>query len=192
MECGVAIRPLNRFLSECGDAVRIYQTEDTCELFLVDVLGHGAGARVVAERAEAWLDAHHGDELTALFQGLHAHLLGTRGAVAACCRFHRETETLEFCGIGNITVKIIRDKSESMVSRDGVIGYHTISPRLTVTPLRPGSIVLMHSDGVKSTVNYTMQRELLCKNAGDMAQAILREYGTKLDDASCIVMKYLH
>ena len=191
IDCGMAIRPLNRYLSECGDTAKIYQTGELCLLALVDVLGHGAQAREVAVQAEAWLDAHYADELIPLLQGMHARLLGTRGAVAACCRFNRQLGTLECAGIGNITVKVIRDKSESLISRGGVIGYQTISPHIVQTLLKPGDVLLMHSDGIKSTVNYATQPDLLVQTAGNMADSILKMYGTKTDDACCIVMKYL-
>jgi len=191
IDCGVALRPLNRYLSESGDSARIYQTVDGCTLILLDVLGHGANARVVAERAERYLDAHSGDGLTELLLGLHTHLLGSRGAVAACCRFDRQTQTLACAGIGNISVKVIRARQESLISRDGVIGYHTIRPHITQTAFKPGDILLMHTDGIKSTVNYALQTALLQKGAGEIADAVLKEYATKTDDACCIVMKYL-
>jgi len=191
VDCGMAIRPLNRYLSECGDTAKIYQTGDTCHLVLVDVLGHGSQAREVAELAESYLDAHYSDALIPLLQGLHVHLLGTRGAVAACCRFDRRLGTLKCAGIGNITVKVIRDKSESLISRGGVIGYQTISPHVIQTTLQPGNMLLMHSDGIKSTVSYATQPDLLRLDAAEMADAILKTYGTKTDDACCIVMKYL-
>lgn len=191
LDCGYAVRALNRFLSECGDTGRIYRTDTACTLALIDVLGHGAQARLVAQQAEAYLDAHYADGLTGLLQGLHAELLGTRGAVGAVCRLYLQEGLLECAGIGNITVKVIRDKSETLISRDGIIGYHTIRPHVVQTPFAPGDIVLMFSDGIKSTVNYAAQKELLSKSASEIAGTILREYGTKTDDASCIVMKYL-
>ncbi|HPF87339.1 MAG TPA: SpoIIE family protein phosphatase [Candidatus Limiplasma sp.] len=191
IDCGMAIRPLNRFLSESGDTARIYQAGEFCDLVLIDVLGHGAQARVVAQRAERYVDVHHGEELLALLQGLHAHLLGTRGAVAACCRLHVPSGALQCSGIGNISVKVLRYKQETLITRDGVIGYHTIRPQIVETTLKPGDIVLMHSDGIRSTVNYIEQQSLLEKSATGMANTIIKEYGTKTDDACCIVMKYL-
>ena len=151
----ITIRPLNRYFSECGDTGRVYKNNEICCLALVDVLGHGAVARSVAILAENYLDSHYGDDPVSLLQGLHAYLSGTRGAVAAFCRLCLQTGELDFAGIGNITAKIIGEKNESLVSRDGIIGYRAVRPHAVKTRIKPGDVVLMHSDGIKSHIDLS-------------------------------------
>lgn len=190
VDCGIAIRPLDRYFSECGDTGKIYQTDVYCCLALVDVLGHGKEARGVAELAEAYLDEHYTEDPVSVLQGLHDHLSGTRGAVAAFCRVHLVSGMLEYSGIGNISTKIISKVSDSLVSRDGILGYRTVSPRKTEAIMKPEDILLMHSDGIRSNFPLFKYPELFSRSADEIANLILKEYGTKRDDASCIVMRY--
>jgi phosphoserine phosphatase RsbX len=190
IDYGIAIRPLNRYLSECGDTGKIYQYSEYCCLALVDVLGHGAEARAVAIQAETYLDAHYTEDPVSVLQDLHSQLSGTRGAVAAFCRLNLLTGLLEHAGIGNISVKLIAENPETLISRDGILGYRSASPHIVKTNMKPEDILLLHSDGIKSRVKFSDYPELLSNSAQEIADTILKEYGTKEDDASCIVMKY--
>jgi len=190
VDFGIAIRPLNRYMSESGDMGKVYLDDTYCYLILLDVLGHGSDARSVAKQAEVYLDIHHRESPVDVLKGLHSHLTGTRGAVAAFCRLDLETGALEHTGIGNITVKIIGSNPVHLVARDGIIGYRAVSPHLLTTTIKPDDILLMHSDGIKSSFNFMNHPGLFSRHAQKIADVIVKDYGTKMDDASCIVMKY--
>ncbi len=186
-----ALRPLYHYLSECGDTARIYRAQSAYLFALIDVLGHGAEARKTAILAEKYLDDHFEMDLLSLLIGLHASLLDSRGAVGALCRFSPGTGMLTYTGIGNIAVRIVGNKSQSLPMRDGVLGYRTIRPRLLEMTLKPGEMLLLHSDGIRAHFNPLECAGLYLRDAQYIADTLIDTYATGNDDASCIVMKYL-
>jgi len=185
------VRPLFRTLLESGDLISIYDDGTACLLVLIDVLGHGANARTVAVQASTWLDGHRAEPLAALIAGLHRCLAGTRGAVAAACRFDSETGILQYAGVGNIALRTVGRQAASLVIADGVLGYGAVHAAAHEMKLYPGTTLIMHSDGVSTHFDILECPEILHKNAEEIAEAILNRFGVKDDDASCIVMKYL-
>lgn len=185
------VRPLFRTLLESGDLISIYDERSACLLVLVDVLGHGANARTVAVQAGTWLDENRAEPLKDMIRGLHYCLAGTRGAVAAVCRFDAETGILQYTGVGNISLRIVGRQSASLVIADGVLGYGAAHADVRETRLYPGSTLIMHSDGVSTHFDILECPGILYKTAGEIAETILDRFGMKDDDASCIVMKYL-
>ena len=49
----------------------------------------------------------------------------------------------------------------------------------------------MHSDGIKEHFDIVECAGLLKEDAQDIASGILKQFGKKNDDDSCIVLKYL-
>ncbi len=191
IECAGAVRPLFRSMSESGDLFAIYENCTTCLLVLIDVLGHGSNARTVAVRAETWLNEHYTEPLSTMISGLHHCLVGTRGAVAAACRFEVDTGILQYAGEGNISLRVVGRQSTSLVVSDGVLGYGALHASVHEMKLYPGSMLIMHSDGVSTHFDILECPEILHKPAGEIAEEILNRFGMKDDDASCVVMKYL-
>jgi serine phosphatase RsbU (regulator of sigma subunit) len=192
VEYATAIRPLYGSISECGDAGKIIRNGNRYFIALIDVLGHGSKARKVAVQAEEYLDAHSGEDLLDIMNGLHHCLIYGRGAVVALCSFDAGTAVLRYTGIGNITVKIVGSESAKLVSRDGIVGYGTIRPQLSETRLKPGDTLLLYSDGIRTHFDLLECPGLFFQSAEKIANTILEKFGKMNDDASCIVMKYLN
>jgi hypothetical protein len=190
VDYGIAIRPLNLYFSECGDTGVVYPCGEFYTVALIDVLGHGAEARAVAQTAEDYLAGHRADDPSALINGLHDCLTGSRGAVGACCRLYPETGALECAGIGNISVKLVGAKTQSLISRDGILGYGIVHPHPVRAVMGRTDILLLHSDGIQHHFNLLELQAMASKTAEEIAGDILKEYGTKMDDASCIAVKY--
>ncbi|HPL67465.1 MAG TPA: SpoIIE family protein phosphatase [Smithellaceae bacterium] len=177
--------------TECGDTGIIKLDHGRCFLGLVDVLGHGGHAYEVACLAHDYLDQHFTDDLVGLMQGLHEHLRGTQGAVAAFCWLDINTGDLAYAGIGNITARILGPRAFKMVSRDGVIGYRIPSVKGQKYNFYPGDILVMHSDGVREHFNTLDCTSLLSGTAETIAKGVLEKFGKQDDDASCIAMRFL-
>lgn len=191
VECAGTVRPLFRSMSESGDLINIYENGVSCLLMLIDVLGHGANARTVAVRANTWLDEHHAEPLSNMISGLHGHLAGTRGAVAAICKFETDTGILQYTGVGNIALRIVGRQSASLVLPDGVLGYGVLHASVHSMKIYPGTTLIMHSDGISTHFDILECPEILFKPAKEISEALLDRFGMKDDDASCIAMKYL-
>lgn len=177
--------------TECGDIGIIKRYENHAFLALVDVLGHGLEARKVALNAKEYLENNYFNSLTEIMLGLHDHLRGTRGAVAAICNMNVLTGELKYVGIGNITLRIIGRKNIRLVSRDGIVGYRMTKPQEQILKLNIGETFLMYSDGIKEHFESFECEDLLKKNAEEIAEGILHKFSKMNDDSSCIVLKYV-
>lgn len=176
--------------TECGDTGIIKVCDNKCFLGLVDVLGHGKDAYMIACLASDYLEGHYYDDLVIMMKGLHEHLKGTRGIVAALCRIDINTGDLMYVGIGNICVKIMGPRPFTFVPRDGIIGYVMPSPREQCRKLYSGDTLVMYSDGIREHFNPLDCAGLFNGTAESIAIGLLKQFGKKDDDASCIALKY--
>jgi len=191
IDFAMAIRPLFGLLSECGDTGKIIRSENRCFLALIDVLGHSAEARKVAVLAEEYLDTHHGENLAEVMNGLHRCLSGSRGAVVSLCNFDMATGRLRYTGIGNISMRLIGSAPQRLVSGEGVVGYGFGRPQVSEVGLMPGDALLLHSDGIREHFELWECPGLFEQDAETIVQGILEKFGKKVDDAACMVLKYL-
>lgn len=191
IDCAFAVRPLFRSMSESGDLAAVYRDGRSCLLALVDVLGHGANARTVAVKAGACIDALKDEDPAVILNGLHRRLNGTRGAVAAVCRFDAATGTLLYAGVGNIALRLTGKQTASLVTADGVLGYGAVHAAGKELKLTTGTTLIMHSDGISTHFDILDCPGILYKSAEEIAAELLDRFGAKSDDASCIVMKFL-
>ncbi|MBZ9633419.1 SpoIIE family protein phosphatase [Clostridium sp. FP1] len=191
IDLGMTYKALLCEESECGDIGIIKEYNNYCFLALIDILGHGSEAREVALYAKLYLENNYEKDSIDLMNGLHEHLKGTRGAVAAICNLNVLTGELSYVGIGNITVRIMGSRFTRLVPKDGVIGYIMAKPQKQILKLYEGDILLLHSDGIKEHFELFECAGLLKESAVDIAQGILKRFEKKQDDASCIVLKYL-
>ncbi len=181
---------LTGFDDECGDLGFSKNDGNTCFVALVDALGHGKTAFEVAIMARDYLETCHGREPSEVIKGIHDHLKGTRGAVAAVCRLNLDTGCLTYSGMGNITLRILGSRQERLVTREGILGYMIPTPRQKETQLFPGDTFLMSSDGIREHFDPDEIPELFTGSAKDIAEGMIRQLGKKNDDASCIVLRY--
>ncbi len=176
---------------ECGDTGFIKEYEGNCFVALVDVLGHGAEAHDVAVIAEDFLGRTYHENLVDIMNGLDETLRSTRGAVALLCRLDLDARILNYTGIGNIAGRIFGSTSTRLLSRDGVIGYHMPRPKEQTIALSRGDRLVLSSDGIQEHYDLNAYPELLLTDAETMATSILRLFGKKTDDASCMVLRYM-
>lgn len=191
IDCAFAVRPLFRSMAESGDLAVVYGDDSSRLLVLIDVLGHGANARTVAVKAGACIDTLKDESPSAIIGGLHSCLNGTRGAVAAACRFDAATGTLLYAGVGNIALRLSGKQTASLVTADGVLGYGAVHAGEKEQQLTTGTTLIMHSDGISTHFDILECPGILYKSAEAISAELLDRFGMKNDDASCIVMKYL-
>ncbi|MBF0101452.1 MAG: SpoIIE family protein phosphatase [Desulfobacterales bacterium] len=175
---------------ECGDTgvVRVYDNQ--CFLALIDALGHGPEAHEVAVLAENFVLSHYTQSLLDMMNGLHAHLKGTRGAVAAICRIDLINGNLNCISIGNIGIKVYGSNSLKLISKDGVIGYMITAPKEHQLKLHPDTILVLSSDGLREHFDIEDYPGLFTGSAQKIATEMLTVFDKGNDDASCIVLRY--
>ena len=183
-------RALTGLEEECGDTGIILPDDHGCFFALVDVLGHGKEAREVAVLAEDFFMENRDRDLVDMMKGLHGHLSGTRGAVAALCRLNQNTGELHYVGVGNITTRIYGSDFFSLVPKDGVVGYANISPKERVVRLYPKDILMLSSDGIREHFYPEEYPGLFSGTAKQVAANMMENLGKENDDASCLVVRY--
>lgn len=181
---------LTGFDDECGDLGFSINEGNTCFFALVDALGHGKAAFEIATMARAYFETCYHNEPSDVIKGLHEHLKGTRGAVAAVCRLNLDTGCLIYSGMGNITLRIQGSTPVRLVTREGIIGYMIPTPKQQETRLFLGDILLMSSDGIREHYDPDGYPGLFSGSAKNIAEGMIDQLGKKNDDTSCIVLRY--
>jgi negative regulator of sigma-B (phosphoserine phosphatase) len=183
-------RGLTGWEDECGDTGMVREIGDRCFLALFDALGHGKEAYETALLAEHYVSENIDRDLVDVMQGLHIHLKGTRGVVAAFCLLNQCTGNLRYVGVGNITTKIYGAQPYHFVPQDGIVGYMMASPKEQQRRLHHGDILMLSSDGIREHFDIYDFPDLLSGSARQIATAVMDSLGKGNDDASCLVLRY--
>lgn len=189
-EYGLTARALQG--DECGDAGLMLEHREVLLCALIDGVGHGPNAASAAEMAKNYIEANSEAPLTEILQGMHEALKSTQGAVACLCRIDLKSGQLTMAGVGNITCRIFRGiDSERLLSREGILGYMTSSPREVSRKLDNTDLLLIHSDGVREHFELFEYPGLLKGNAPSVAERVVDTLGKSNDDASCLAVRFL-
>lgn len=185
-----AKQPYSTETDDCGDTGVIIEYEDHIFLALIDALGHGNKAAEIAQLAEDILQQRFREEPIVVLENLHEGLKGTRGSVAAVCCLNCNTGSLRYSGVGNITLKRFGSRSETLVTKEGILGYMIPTLVEDSVTLYPGDILVLHSDGIKEHFDLTLFPELLMGNAKDICCSFMTRLRKENDDSSCIILRY--
>jgi negative regulator of sigma-B (phosphoserine phosphatase) len=171
--------------AENGDAVIVREVGDGILFAVIDALGHGPRAAQVAQAAVEELGkvAVTGNVLT-LIEQVHACLRGTRGAAALVCKL--TSDRLDACGIGNVEMRCSLPRMP-IVMTPGVLGVHTKVPRVFGGPVREGTRIIVHTDGISSRFEMSSLRALSPREA---ASKILLSFRHPHDDATVLVADF--
>lgn len=189
MDYFLAIRPLLDHDS-CGDIGIIKEFDNKVFIGLIDVLGHGKEAYKIAVISKGFLQKNYRKDLTEIIKGLHERIRGTRGEVVGLCILDLSTGVLKCAGIGNISVRRFRSTSERVIFRSGIVGYMMPNPKEERIVLSDGDVLVLYSDGVRDHFELKDYPGILRDNARTIAKNIIRNFGKKGDDASCIALRY--
>jgi anti-sigma regulatory factor (Ser/Thr protein kinase)/serine/threonine protein phosphatase PrpC len=186
---GAATRPHPR-MGLNGDAFIIKQWEESALVGVIDGLGHGQWAQRAAQTARRYVESHFAQLPEETFRGVGRLCRATRGVVMALARFDWEKEKLTFASIGNIETRIFNSPEPvKFVIRRGIIGLNAPNPVVTQHHWVPGSIMVMHSDGVETHWQWEDFPELANEAATITAQRLLHVLAKEEDDATVVVVR---
>lgn len=177
-----------------GDDWAFLQDDDKCTIFVFDGLGHGPGAAVAADAADAsFRNRYHGNA-EVWIRELHSSLQGTRGGVGAVAEIDLSSRRISFYGVGNISGRVMsEERMTGVMLPGGVIG--TEHPLPTLRPVEfafpPGAVLLMWSDGIGSRVSLDEYSQLIGHDSAVVAAALHRDFSKKNDDSTIIVAQDL-
>jgi anti-sigma regulatory factor (Ser/Thr protein kinase) len=171
-----------------GDGCSVVDLGGRTRLLVADGLGHGAGAQVAASKAIAVFESDQRTTIGVLLDNIHRALRPTRGAAVSIAEIDPERHSLQYVGIGNISGTIqSRDGTRNLVSHNGIVG-HTIRRIQEFTYEFPaGSLVVLHSDGLKSRWTLDGYAGLTRKDPTLVAAVLFRDYQRGRDDATAVV-----
>ena len=177
-----------------GDALFAQEHPGVLVVAAVDGVGHGRDAAGIAEEAVAWLGRSFAAEpladLPATLTRMHRRFRNGRGASLTLARLDARSGAFELVAVGNTVARVVSPgRSRSFLSRDGNLGHFLPSPRLERGQLEPGAMLLLYSDGVKSSFDFESIPGRHTASAQTVAQKIVKAFGKPHDDACCLVLK---
>ena len=177
----------------CGDSWAIDDAAKGTVVMVVDGLGHGPQA------AEAASEAVRAFRLTAslrpaeIISAAHEALRATRGAAIAVARIDAERGKVDYAGIGNTSGVILSppDKGTrtSMISHNGTAGHTIRKIQQFVYPWTPGSVLVMHSDGLSTHWDLGCYAGLVEADPGLIAGTLYRDFKRGRDDVTVVVAR---
>lgn len=176
--------------NECGDVCVIQEFGHKIFLGIVDVLGHGQRAHEIAIICKDYLEKNCKSGLVEIIEGLHEHIMGTRGATVGLSLLDIETGELRYSGMGNTVARIFRADTLRIVPRPGVVGYEMRTPMAQTFQLNDGDVLVMCTDGIMEHFELADYPELLKDSAETIVNNIMQKFSKEKDDAACITLKY--
>lgn len=174
----------------CGDGWGVKKTADSLLFMVVDGLGHGILAAEAAREAERIFAMAGSDSAIPILQDAHTSLKNTRGAAMAITSLRLDGQIVSFAGIGNIGASIVRtETSRGMASHNGTIGHHLDRIQEFVFPWDAGSLLVMHSDGLKSGWDLKRYPGVWNKHPALIAGMLYRDFSRERDDVTVLIAK---
>jgi anti-sigma regulatory factor (Ser/Thr protein kinase) len=182
-----------------GDSWFVHPRQDgrhttSREIYMVvDGLGHGLYASEAASMAvsiaQSSFEADPDLPLDELLNRMHGPMHATRGAAIAFVSVNNAIAT--WGGVGNIscTLHAPDGSDRSLVSSNGTVGHQMRRVQEFTSPITPGSLLVMHSDGISTKWRFEQYPGLEQKAPATIAGLIYREAVRGRDDATVLVAR---
>jgi len=175
---------------ECGDEWAVRPVEAGIQLLLADGLGHGAMASLAAREAVRLFLEAPAEGPAGVMEHLHAGLHHTRGAAAAVVELCPAEARVSAAGIGNVRATIDSgDRRKDMVTNPGIVGHQARSIAAFDYELTKEAVVVMHSDGVSNRWDLSSYPGLRRRHPLAAAAVLMRDAGTRRDDAAVVLAR---
>lgn len=182
--CSGLCRPIGEEVV-CGDAFAFVATEDSVIVTVCDGLGHGGAAAQASQQAvRIFLEQPHMSPAEIL-ERVHRGLGQTRGGAVAVGLVR--PGSVSFAGLGNVSGLIVTAEGKvAMTSQPGIAGHPGGLTQQYEYPLPQHAVVVFHSDGLSDRWEPTTFPGLLTHSPAVICATLLRDVGTRRDDA-CVV-----
>ena len=186
---GVATRPC-RLGDPNGDAFIIKHWATSVLVGVIDGLGHGPFAFRAAETARQYVESHFDQPLERVFRGTERACRSTRGVVMALARFDWAVGLVSVASVGNIEMRVFpSSRTLDFPVRRGVIGLNAPSAPVIQRPWNRDTIMVMHSDGLRTHWRWDEFPDLTRQSASVAAESLLSALARERDDATVIVVR---
>jgi serine/threonine protein phosphatase PrpC len=165
---------------------------DRSFFMVVDGLGHGILAAEAAREAERVLAQTDSTSTASIIQDFHDALRKTRGAAAAIAGISKETGTLVFSGVGNISGIVLDGRGRrGIASHNGTLGHQLHKIQEFVVPWNDDSVLIMHSDGLGTKWDLNQYPGLANRDPSIIAAVLYRDFERGRDDVTVLAAKNL-
>jgi Anti-sigma regulatory factor (Ser/Thr protein kinase) len=198
LDIGVATRPILGFKVN-GDSFVVKRWEQSILTGVIDGLGHGDLAHYAAETARNFVETHYDQPMARIFSGAANACRATRGVVMALARFDYLQPTnstqapsfhLTYANIGNIECRVFNSPQPvNLILRRGVLGGVAPNPVINESPWNMGNIMVLHSDGLKTSWRWEDFSGIGNQSAAFIAHQLTRVLAKEEDDATILVIK---
>ncbi len=175
----------------CGDAWEVVETAGGLRALVVDGLGHGPFASQAAREAVAVFRSPAATGVASTLKLIDLALVKTRGAAAAIVELSPAKGQVTAAGVGNISMRLLNNgESKSFGCDNGTLGTGVPKIREFTLPWEKGSLLVMHSDGVKTHWNHQDYPGLARRHPGLVAGLLYRDFRRERDDATVLVARH--
>jgi hypothetical protein len=174
-----------------GDVAVVVADDRMLFLSVVDVLGHGKEAYDLACKARDFLKQQRDPDVSATMARLHGALKGSRGAAVGLSSLDLSSGRLRSCLVGNTVARKIGRRSDRVRATEGIVGHHMPSPRTQDMILVSADVLLLYTDGVQDRFGEESLAPLAELEAWDIARNVVKKFGRRFDDATCIALRYV-
>jgi anti-sigma regulatory factor (Ser/Thr protein kinase) len=173
-----------------GDAWDCRMLDGLVAVIVCDGLGHGPYAHQAAARAVSSFRAGSWGSALEAIEAVDGALKSTRGAAAAVAVIDAAAGIVRYCGVGNITGKIVSDGGmRHLMSHNGILGHSAARKAQLVYELPPEGVLLLHTDGLHSRWRANEVQPLASRQPSLAAGALYRDYARGNDDGVIVVAR---
>jgi anti-sigma regulatory factor (Ser/Thr protein kinase) len=174
----------------CGDDYTYVTKGNRLKLCISDGLGHGHDAHLSAAASMESFLTHQKATPFQQLRLIHTDIKRTRGSVMSIIDIDAGNKQLTYCGVGNISAKLIGgERSKSLVSYNGIIG-HSIPGTIAnhVFQWSKNDLLIIHSDGLSSRWDIQKYPMILKHDYSILVAAILKDNIRGNDDVTVIAV----
>lgn len=189
LDFGVASRSY-RNMRENGDTFVICRLDDKALVGVIDGLGHGQFAQRASRTARQYIEQHPDQPLQALFRGTGRACQATRGVVMMLMLIDTTRRTFTVASVGDIELRVWGSAERlALIPRRGVVGLNAPQPATAEHPYTAATVLIMHSDGLRSRWDFKDFPWIGHESASIAAQRLLTALARDDDDATVLVVR---
>jgi serine/threonine protein phosphatase PrpC len=186
--------------TDSGDAYLVRYDKGLDLVVVMDALGHGKAASLVADWALANLENNPILSVDQLICSCHEALKGTRGVVMNVVLIEGHSGSLTWAGVGDIESLLIRARKpdlkvtprskhivEYLHSRPGVVGWSLPPTHVMNLELEVGDVLIMTTDGIRDEYVNDVDTS---DDIHHIAEHIMSHYTKGHDDSLVLVLRW--